>query len=72
MGRRFVEDLGDGETIEETYLVADKQLRANRNGVHYLQLDLQDRSGTINARLWNATDPLFRSFEAGDFVTVKG
>jgi 3'-5' exoribonuclease len=72
MGRRFVEDLGDGEAVEETYLVADKQLRANRNGNLYLQLELQDRSGTINARLWNAGEHLFRSFEAGDFLHVKG
>ena len=38
MGRRFVQQLTDGESIEEVYLVTDKQLRANRNGNTYLQL----------------------------------
>ena len=71
MGRRFIGQLADGETIDEVYLVADKQLRANRNGNLYIQLELQDRTGSMNARLWNAGEPLFRSFEAGDFLAVK-
>ena len=70
--RRFVQQLADGDNIEEVYLVTDKQLRANRNGNLFLQLELRDRTGSISARLWNAGEPLFRSFEAGDFVLVKG
>jgi 3'-5' exoribonuclease len=72
MSRRYVEQLTDGETIDEVYLVVDKQLRANRNGNLYLQLDVRDRSGAMNARLWNAGEHLFRSFDVGDFLLVKG
>jgi 3'-5' exoribonuclease len=72
MSRRYVEQLTDGETIEEIFLVSDKQLRANRNGNLYLQMDLRDRTGVINARMWNAGESLFRSFEVGDFVLVRG
>jgi 3'-5' exoribonuclease len=64
--------MSDGQSVEDVYLVADKQLRANRNGNLYLQLDLHDRTGSINARLWNAGESLFRSFETGDFLFVKG
>src|SRR5262245_17904379 len=71
MGRRYIEQLADGETIEEVYLVADKQLRANRNGNLYIQLELQDRTGSMSARLWNAGEPLFNSFESGEFLVVK-
>lgn len=71
-GRRFVQQLTDGDQVEEVFLVADKQLRANRNGNLYLQLDLRDRTGTINARMWNAGEHLFRSFDSGDFLLVKG
>jgi len=70
--RRFVEQLADGDAIEEVYLVVDKQLRANRNGNLYIQVDLRDRSGTITGRLWNSTDPQFRSFDVGDFLLIKG
>jgi len=70
--RRFVQQMADGDSIEETYLVMDKQLRANRNGNLYLQVELRDRTGSISARLWNAGEHLFRSFEMGDFLRVKG
>lgn len=72
MARRFVQHLTDGEQLDEIYLVVDKQLRANRNGHHYIQLDVRDRTGSITARLWNAGEPLFRSFDEGDFVRIKG
>jgi 3'-5' exoribonuclease len=72
MSRRFVQALTDGETIEEVYLVTDKQLRANRNGNLFLQVELRDRTGSISGRLWNAGEHLFRSFEEGDFLQVKG
>src|SRR5690349_23946253 len=72
MSRRFVQQMTDGETVEDVYLVSDKQLRANRNGNLFLQLELRDRTGSISARLWNAGENLFRSFEAGDFLSVKG
>jgi 3'-5' exoribonuclease len=72
MSRRYVEGLTDGEAVEEVYLVVDKQLRANRNGNLYLQMDVRDRTGSMNARLWNAGEHLFRSFDVGDFLLVKG
>jgi 3'-5' exoribonuclease len=72
MNRRFVEQFTDGENVDEVFLVADKQLRANRNGNLYLQLELRDRTAAMGARLWNASDHLANSFEAGDFLHVKG
>lgn len=72
MSRRYVQQLIDGDTIDEIYLVNDKQLRANRNGNLYLQIELRDRTGSISARLWNAGENLFRLFEVGDFLLVRG
>jgi 3'-5' exoribonuclease len=72
MSRRMIQQLADNENLEEVYLVADKQMRANRNGNLYLQVELRDRSGAITARLWNASDALFRLFDTGDFVWVRG
>jgi 3'-5' exoribonuclease len=72
MTRLYVDKLADGDGIEEIFLVNDKQLRANRNGNLYLQMDLADRTGIINARMWNAGDAVFRAFEVGEFLLVKG
>jgi 3'-5' exoribonuclease len=72
MTRQLVQQLGDGDAVDDVFLVVDKQLRANRNGNLYIQTILRDRTATIDARQWNAGEALFRSFEPGDFVHVKG
>src|SRR4051794_6727460 len=72
MARRYVQQMTDGDSIEEIYLVTDKQLRANRNGNLFLQVELRDRTGSITGRLWNAGEHLFRSFDSGDFLLVHG
>ena len=72
MTRRYVNELAHGDSVEELYLVADKQVRSNRQGNLYLQLDLRDKTGAINARLWNVTDDLANSFESGDYLQAKG
>jgi 3'-5' exoribonuclease len=72
MTRRTVQQLADGDAIDDIYLAGDKQLRANRNGVLYLQMELRDRTGSISARMWNATEAQFRSFEEGDLLRIKG
>src|SRR5262245_54827024 len=70
--RRFVSQLGHNEQIAQVFLASDKQLRPNRNGNLYLQLQLSDRSGAIAARLWNASENDYRAFENGDYVKVEG
>jgi 3'-5' exoribonuclease len=72
MTRRFVDQLRDGDALDDVYLAQDKQLRANRNGNLYVQLELRDRTGGISARMWNAGDAVFRAFENGDFVRAVG
>lgn len=72
MTRRYVNQLTNGDSVDEDFLVADKQLRANRQGNLYLHLDLRDKTGTVGARLWNASEGLARTFEPGDFLHVRG
>jgi 3'-5' exoribonuclease len=64
--------LAHQEPIDQIFLASEKQLRPNRNGNLYLQLELSDRSGSINARMWNASEQDYRSFENGDYVRVEG
>ena len=47
MGRRYIDQLRDGDNLDDVYLVTDKQLRANRNGNLYLLLELRDRRARI-------------------------
>jgi 3'-5' exoribonuclease len=70
--RRYVSQLGHNEQISQVFLASEKQLRPNRNGNLYLQMQLSDRSGAIAARLWNASENDYRAFENGDYVVVSG
>jgi 3'-5' exoribonuclease len=72
MPRRFIAQLGNQDNVEEIFLASDKQLRPNRNGNLYLQVELSDRTGRIGARMWNASEHAYRSFENGDYVRVEG
>jgi 3'-5' exoribonuclease len=72
MSRHYVNQLANGESVDELFLVADKQLRANRQGNLYLHLELRDKTGTLGARFWNATEALAGTFEPGDFLRVRG
>jgi 3'-5' exoribonuclease len=72
MPRRNVRDLGDQEPVDEVFRASQKQLRPNRSGNLYLQFELSDRTGAIAARMWNASESLYRSFDNGDYVRVEG
>ena len=72
MAHQFVKAMKDGDAVEEVYLLADKQLRANRNANLYLLTGLRDRTGMINGLMWNVTEQTAHDIDSGDFVKVKG
>ncbi len=72
MPRRYINELAHQESIDEVFVANDKQLRPNRAGALYLQVELSDRTGSIAARLWNAGEALYKSFDNGDYVRVSG
>jgi len=72
MSRRYVNQLAPQEKVNEVFLVVSKQLRTNRSGILYLQVDLADRTGVITALRWNATPEDAQAFEPGDYVRVEG
>lgn len=72
MPRRLITELPQQTQLDQTFLATHKQLRPNRNGQLYLQVELADKSGTITGRLWNASDDDYGAFEDGDYVRVEG
>jgi 3'-5' exoribonuclease len=72
MTRRFLHEYGERETLNDVFLAGEKQLRKNRAGNLYLQLRLSDRSGSVNAMMWNANESSSKLFENGDYVRVEG
>jgi 3'-5' exoribonuclease len=70
--RRYINQLAEREQIDQIFLVADKQLRVNRNGNLYLQLRLSDKTGTLTGMLWNANENIDQSVSTGGFLRVQG
>jgi 3'-5' exoribonuclease len=72
MPRRYASQLSHQEAIDQVFVANDKQLRPNRNGNLYLQVELSDRTGSIAARVWNGSEALYKSFDNGEYVHVEG
>lgn len=72
MSRRYIRQFADGDSLDDVFLLGEKQLRVNRQGNPYLQIDLRDRSGQITARLWNCGEKLAEQFETGGFAHARG
>jgi 3'-5' exoribonuclease len=72
MSRRLITELPPQAQVDQLFLATHKQLRPNRNGQLYLQVELADKSGTITGRLWNASDDDYAAFDDGDYVRVEG
>jgi 3'-5' exoribonuclease len=72
MPRKFISQLNGGTTIDEIFLVQNKDLRTTKNGSLYIQTQLSDRTGMIDARMWDASTPFFESLGNDTFLRIKG
>ncbi|HEY6384334.1 MAG TPA: OB-fold nucleic acid binding domain-containing protein [Candidatus Acidoferrum sp.] len=71
MKTSFVSDLGTEQTITTFFLVHEKEIRSTRDGKAYLRLELGDRSGTIEARMWDQFEAAAKDVGRDDFVKVN-
>jgi 3'-5' exoribonuclease len=72
MPRRYISGLKSGETIEEVFLVLKKEVRETREKKPYLNLQLGDKSGFLDARKWDTTPQLTNSFQQDSYIRIKG
>jgi 3'-5' exoribonuclease len=67
----FVSDLAAEQSILSFFLVNDKEIRNTRAGKSYLRLELGDRSGAIEAVMWDQVDAVAKDINRGDVVKVN-
>lgn len=68
-GRQFVKDIQDGDRVTGVYLCAEASLAQARTGP-YLRVKLQDRTGSIECRVWDDAERMTARFKSGDYVRV--
>jgi len=68
---RFLNELREGESLVEHYLCKTKQTLKSRAGKSYYSLKLQDKTGTVDAKVWDLNNDI-KSFEENDFIKIEG
>ena len=72
MTKQFISDIKDRDAINSTFLVKDKIMAMAKNGKPYMNLRLMDKSGDVDAKLWDNVELLDKQFNKDDFVSVRG
>ena len=62
----------ENQTITSSFVVASKQVKTKKNGDPYLAVTLADRTGQLQANMWDNVSDAMNAFEQDDFVKVKG
>ena len=66
---KYINELREGENIIEHYLCKSRQTMKSRNGKNYLSLKLQDKTGMVDAKVWDLNNDI-QSFQENDFIKV--
>ena len=48
----FISEINKNSNVEGVFLVKEKHMGVTKSGIPYLSLKLMDRTGDINARVW--------------------
>ena len=67
---KYIENLREGMRISEVYLCKSKQILTTKVGKEYGSLILQDKTGTVDAKIWDLGSPGIGDFETVDYVFV--
>lgn len=68
----YIGELREGERINEIYLCKQKQTAMTKAGKPYESLVLQDRTGTLDAKIWDPSSNGIEECDALDYVNVMG
>ena len=69
---KFINELREGEKISGIYLCKHKQPAVTKNGKPYENVILQDKTGTIDAKIWEPNSQGIDDFDTLDYIDVIG
>ena len=69
---KYIETLREGERVGEIYLCKNRQSALTKAGKPYESLTLQDKTGTLDAKVWDPNSQGIDEFEAFDYIAVMG
>ena len=69
---KFIESLKEGMHVSEVYLCKTKTIAMSKTGKEYASLSLHDKTGSIDAKIWDLYSPGISDVDAMTFVVVDG
>jgi 3'-5' exoribonuclease len=69
---RYIRDLKENESVVSFSSVRTKRIKSKRNGEPYIELVLADRTGQIEAKIWDDVDVWREQVQEGDFIKYRG
>lgn len=69
---KYIKDYKEGDRIFDIYLCKHKQSAVTKNGKSYENVILQDKTGTIDAKVWEPNNPGISEFDTLDYIEVYG
>ena len=62
----------ENKVVTTSFVVSNKQIKSKKSGEPYLDFTLMDRTGTIQAKMWDNVEECAYTFEQDDMVKIKG
>jgi 3'-5' exoribonuclease len=67
----YVSELQPNQVVTSLFLVQTKDIRQKKSGEPYLSMMLGDRTGDVEAKMWDNAAEVMNTFDRDDFVRVK-
>jgi 3'-5' exoribonuclease len=69
---KFINQINPGEQVDDIYVVKDPVLRSTTRGDPYIAMRLCDKTGQVNARMWQAGESVYRMLPKPGFIRIQG
>ena len=69
---KYIKDYKEGDRLSDIYLCKHKQSAVTKNGKPYDNVILQDKTGTIDAKIWDPNNAGIEDFDSMDYIEVYG
>lgn len=69
---KYIKDFREGDRVSDIYLCKHKQSAVTKNGKPYDNVILQDKTGTVDAKIWDPNSAGICDFDKMDYVEVFG
>lgn len=69
---KYIEDFREGERVSGIYLCKSRQTALTKAGKAYENVVLQDKTGTVDAKIWDPNSQGIEAFEGLDYVDIVG